>query len=81
MTNDDLITMFSDLLQAAREDRITVIMNSRTIEPTNKTTYHEFKLRVTQGSEFSGLSSLVKTACALDLRERLKVAAESGEGK
>ncbi len=34
-----------------------------------------------QKGEFSGLSSLVKEACAIDLAERLKIAAGGGEGK
>lgn len=78
--NDALIAMLEDLCRAARENRIVMIHHDRQSDGTG-TIIHAIRLTVKPETEFSGLSSLVKEACAIDLQERLKIAAQAADPK
>ncbi len=73
--NEDLVKALETLLRACREDRI-IRRDISNLMTNDGTAILQMSVQFRKETEFSGLSSLVKSACAIDLAERLKIAAQ-----
>jgi hypothetical protein len=65
MKNDSLIAVLEFLLQACREDRIVRFDINQNVL-SEKTRRIAISAEFSNETEFSGLSSLVKAACAIE---------------